>query len=52
MLASDAGFLAAGSMGHQAVQDGSTRSLHRTIAISSMGVALVAYAIMLPPFRK
>ncbi len=52
MLAADAGFLAAGSMGHRAVQDGSTRSLHRTIAISSMGVALVSYAIMLPPFRR
>ncbi len=52
MLASDAGFLAAGSMGHKAVQDGATRSLHKTIALSSMGVALVGYAIMLPPFRR
>ncbi len=52
MLASDAGFLAAGSIGHKAVQDGATRSLHRTIALSSMGVALVGYAIMLPPFRR
>ncbi|HEX9108860.1 MAG TPA: hypothetical protein VF832_16555 [Longimicrobiales bacterium] len=52
MLVSDAGFLAAGSMGHRAVQDASTRSLHRTIALSSMGAALVSYAIMLPPFRR
>ncbi len=52
MLAADAGFLAAGSMGHPAVQNGSIRSLHRTIALSSMGVALVSYAIMLPPFRR
>ena len=52
MLAADAGFLLAGSIGHPAVQDGSMRSLHRTIALSSMGVALVSYAIMLPPFRR
>ena len=52
MLAADAGFLLAGSIGHPAVQDGSIRSLHRTIALSSMGVALVSYAIMLPPFRR
>ncbi len=52
MLAADAGFLAAGSMGHPAVQNGPIRSLHRTIALSSMGVALVSYAIMLPPFRR
>ncbi len=52
MLVADAGFLAAGSMGHAAVQNGSTRTLHQTIALSSMGVALVSYAIMLPPFRR
>ncbi len=52
MLASDGGFLVAGAMGHPAVQNGSLRSLHRTIALSSMGAALVGYAIMLPPFRR
>ena len=52
MLVADAGFLAAGAMGHPAVQNGSIRSLHRTIALSSMGVAVVSYAIMLPPFRR
>lgn len=52
MLVADAGFLAAGAMGHPAVQDGNIRSLHRTIALSSMGAALVGYAIMLPPFRR
>jgi len=52
MLASDGGFLAAGAMGHPAVQNGAIRSLHRTVALSSMAAALVGYAIMLPPFRR
>ena len=52
MLASDAGFMTAGYLSKPAENSGSTRSLHRTIALSSMGAALVSYVIMLPPFRR
>jgi hypothetical protein len=52
MLAADAGFMTTGYLAKPAENSGSTRSLHRTIALSSMGAALVSYAIMLPPLRR
>lgn len=52
MLASDAGFTAVGLLANPAENSGSTRALHKQIAIGSMGVALLGYVIMLPPFRR
>ena len=52
MLASDAGFTTAGLLAKPGLNNGDIRRMHRTIAISSMAVALVGYAIMLPPFRR
>ena len=50
MLAADAGFAATGLLAQDASQNASRRNLHRTVALSSMGVSLVSYAIMLPIF--
>lgn len=47
MLAADAGFVATG-----VAANSSDKGTHRDIALGSMGVALVGYAMMLPPFRK
>lgn len=50
MLTSDAGFVAATVVApgrRQAVADPSRRRLHRTLAISSMGLALGGYGMML-----
>ncbi len=52
MLASDAGFTAAGLLAEQAQNSGSRRQMHKTIALGSMGAALIGYAMMLPPFRR
>ena len=52
MLVADAGFMATGALQKPAETSSSIRSLHRTLAISSIGVSLVSYAIMLPPFRR
>ncbi len=52
MLASDAGFLTAGYLSKPAENSGSIRRLHRTVALASIGTAVVGYAIMLPPFRR
>jgi hypothetical protein len=50
MLAADAGFVATGVAANSAEEgEGGT---HRTLALASMGVSLVSYAIMLPLFRK
>jgi len=48
MLVADAGFVATGI----SASEGSSVNTHRTLALSSMGVALVSYVMMLPPFRK
>lgn len=52
MLASDAGFTAAGLLATPAQNSSSSRQMHKTIALGSMGAALLGYAIMLPPFRR
>jgi hypothetical protein len=52
MLASDAGFAYVGQLSHSVKQSGSARTQHRAAAVTSMGLALVSYAIMLPPFRS
>jgi hypothetical protein len=52
MLLADAGFAATGLLAEEAEESGSMRGAHRTVALSSIGAALVSYAIMLPPFRR
>ena len=47
MLVADAGFVATG-----VAANGASRETHRDIAVGSMAVALVSYAMMLPPFRR
>lgn len=49
MLAADAGFVVTGMT---ASDDEGSASTHRAVAMTSMGVALVSYAMMLPPFRR
>lgn len=51
MLAADAGFAYAGSMGTAAKSSFRTRETHRQWAIASMAVALTGYAMMLPAIR-
>lgn len=50
MLVADAGFAATGMLAEDAEEDGGRRDLHRTVALGSMGVSLLSYAIMLPIF--
>jgi len=50
MLAADAGFAATGLLAGEAEESGSRHEAHRAVALSSMGVSLVGYAIMLPWF--
>jgi len=50
MLAADAGFVATGIAANSA-EDGDADT-HRALAIGSMGVSLVSYVMMLPPFRR
>jgi hypothetical protein len=50
MLAADAGFAATGLLAEDAEESGGRRNLHKTVAISSMGVSLLSYAVMLPVF--
>jgi hypothetical protein len=52
MLAADAGFTAAGILSNEAERSDQRRRLHRTIALSSIGVSLASYAMMLPPLRR
>lgn len=51
MLASDAGFAYAGSIGNNAKISYVERDNHRRWAIGSMAVALTSYAMMLGPIR-
>ncbi len=47
-MAANAGFTYAGTtLAEQAEQDGSKRNLHRTVALSSMGVSVVGWGLML-----
>jgi hypothetical protein len=52
MLLADAGFTATGLLADEAEDDGDKRRLHRTVAVTSMSVAALSYAMMLSPFRK
>jgi hypothetical protein len=52
MLLADAGFTAAGALADQAEESGDKRRLHRTVAVSSMSVAMVSYVMMLKPLRR
>ena len=52
MLASDAGFAYAGSIGTGAKSSYQTRDTHRRWAIGSMAVALTGYAMMFGPIRQ
>ena len=49
MLAADGGFAATGILANAAESSSSSRSLHRTVALSSMGVAALGWLIMLVP---
>lgn len=46
MIAADAGFAWAGAIGGDAREDSNTRSLHKNIAIGSMGISTVGAAMM------
>lgn len=52
MLLADAGFTATGLLADEAEDDGDKRRLHRSVAVTSMSVAALSYAMMLSPFRK
>ena len=50
MLLADAGFAATGVLAEDAEEDSGRRDLHRDVALGSMAVSLLSYAIMLPFF--
>jgi hypothetical protein len=52
MLGADAGFATAGILANQAERSDQRRHLHRTIALTSIGVSLASYVMMIPPFRR
>jgi len=58
MLLADAGFVATGMLAKENENEGgwsggpANNNTHRTVALTSMGTALVSYAIMLPIFRR
>ena len=52
MLLADAGFTATGVLAEGAEDSGDDRRLHRTVAITSMGVATASYLMMLKPLRR
>jgi hypothetical protein len=52
MLGADAGFTSAGLLANQAERSDARRRLHRTVALTSIGMSLVSYTMMLPPFRR
>ena len=52
MLGADAGFTAAGVLSKEAQRSDQRRQLHRTVALTSIGVSLVSYVMMLSPFRR
>lgn len=52
MLGADAGFTTAGLLANQAERSDQRRRLHRTIALTSIGMSLVSYTMMIPPFRR
>lgn len=52
MLLADAGFVATGVLADEAEDSGDKRTLHRTVAVTSMSVAMVSYVMMLKPLRR
>lgn len=52
MLIAAAGFTATGIIADEAEDDASGRSLHRNVALGSMGVATIGYLSMLDLFRR
>jgi hypothetical protein len=52
MLAADAGFAATGILAERAEASGDDRELHRTVALTSVGVATIGYLSMLDIFRR
>lgn len=52
MLLADAGFTATGLLAEKAEESGDDRRLHRTVALTSIGVATASYVMMLKPFRR
>lgn len=52
MLAADAGFTATGLLAEDAEESGDDRRLHRTVALTSIGVATASYLMMLKPLRR
>lgn len=52
MLAAEAGFVATAVLAERAEGSPDDRRLHRTVALSSMGVATTAYLLMLDLFRR
>jgi hypothetical protein len=52
MLLSDAGFAVTGALADPAETSGDKRRLHRTVAVTSMSVAMVSYLMMLKPLRR
>ena len=50
MLIADAGFVAVGLLANPAETDGNLRTLHKRIAIGSMGLSTASWVIMLPMF--
>lgn len=58
MLLADAGFVATGMLANENENEGGftggrvSNNTHRTVALASMGTALVSYAIMLPIFGR
>ena len=51
MLLADAGFVATGILADEAEDSSSNRELHRTVALTSIGVATIGWASMLDIFR-
>ena len=52
MLLADAGFTATGVLAERAEESGDDRRLHRTVALTSIGVATASYLMMLKPLRR
>lgn len=52
MLLADAGFAATGALADEAEGSNDKRQLHRTVAVTSMSVAMASYVMMLKPLRR
>ncbi|MDP9349823.1 MAG: hypothetical protein M3P24_11900 [Gemmatimonadota bacterium] len=52
MLAADAGFTATGVLGDRAANQGTSRTVHRNVALGSMATALAGYLVMVPQLRE